>query len=445
MTKTNLKPLLDLLKIASISTGAKYAPEMTKAVSFLSTKLKGMGFAVQILSGLKHKAIFAQKIINPKLPTVLIYGHYDVQPPEPLNAWITPPFEPTIRGGKVFARGASDDKGQLMIHIMAVEKLLAQTKNTPPINIKFIIEGEEEIGSISIPQIAKKYAKSLLKCDFLIVSDSEMPARNQPSLDVSLRGVVYMEVILKTAKQDLHSGSFGGVAENPANLLIQLIAKMKNEKGKVLIPGFYKGVVDPKKYPFINKFKITQKEIIKEGKLLLLGGGEPNFTLNERRWFRPTLDINGLSSGFEEEGQKTIIPSQAMAKISMRLVPNQDPREIVKLFSDFVKKHVPKGVGLKIIEHASSYPYIAPVDNPIYSRMATVLTKNFGKKPVMIGVGGSIGFVPIVAKALRVPCVLVGFGLYDDQIHSPNENFKLKNYTKGIQTMIDFYLSFLTK
>jgi len=431
-----LKQLFELLKIKSISTNPRYKPEMKRAISYLQKLLKSMDFKTKILKGLVNDALFAQKIVDPKFPTVLFYGHYDVQPPEPLDKWISQPFNPEIRKGYLFARGADDDKGQLMIHLMAIQKL--SKEGTLPVNIKFILEGEEELGSNSVPMFAKKYAKNILKCDYLVVSDSEMISKGNPSLDISLRGIIYTEVSLETAKQDLHSGSFGGVVQNPANALSVMISKLKDENGKVKIPGFYDNVLAKEKLPSTKGIKITKEKILKDAKVFGIGGGEKKLGLKERMWFRPTLDVNGIKSGFIEEGQKTIIPSKALAKISMRLVPNQDPNKIYELFEKYIKKITPKNCKLKIIKYAGSNPYLAPTNNPIYKIMKQSLKEVFKKDPVFIGVGGSIGFVPIMAKTLDVPCILVGFGLPTGNLHAPNENLYLKNYFGGIETIYRF-------
>ncbi len=440
MTKRDLlNPLLNLLSIPSISTQEEHIPDMQKARQYLLNLFNEMGFKTKTLEGKKHDAVFAQLTVDLSLPTILIYGHYDVQPPDPLEEWDTDPFKPTVKKGVLYARGATDDKGQFMIHVIAIKKLIAEGKLKA--NFKFLIEGEEEIGSISVQDLAKKYAKDLFKCDYLIVSDSEMYKKGQPSIDISLRGLLYTELTLQTAKQDLHSGQFGGVAENPVNILSHLVAKLKNEEGKVLIPGFYSDVIAPTQAELTDykSLKTTAKQIMNEGHMFGIGGGEEKFILNERRWSRPTLDINGIWGGYQGEGSKTIIPAKAGAKISMRLVPNQDPEDIYKKFVKYVKSQVPVSVKLTIVRHAYALSYKAPTDDSIFEKMKASLKKAFGKPPVFTGVGGSIGFVPVLAGALNVPCILVGFGLPDDNLHSPNEHFSLENYYKGIETMTNFY------
>lgn len=427
--QTSLKLLKDFLKIKSVSAIDANRNDMQKAREFLLKVFQENGFKTKILKGEKHDLVFAEKTVDNKKPTVLIYGHYDVMPEDPVEEWKTPPFSPTINAGQIYARGASDDKGQIMANIIAGFE-------TKDINLKYIIEGEEEIGSISIAKIASKY-KDLLKCDYLLVSDSEMLENGTPTIDINLRGLTYMEITLKTAKHDLHSGAYGGVASNPAIILANIITKLKNDKGKILIPGFYEDVLLPSASVRSDfaKVPVSHKSLKNEGEFFVVGGGEPQYSLNERRWARPTLDVNGLTSGYQDPGSKTIIPSKASAKISMRLVPNQDPTDIAKKFTDYVKSLVPKNAELTEIKHSGALPYAAPTSLPIYDIAKKCLTKAFGKKCIFDGVGGSIGFVPIVAKALNVPCLLIGIGKPSDNIHAPNEHLSVKSYLLGIKAI----------
>ncbi|MEK7188565.1 MAG: dipeptidase [Patescibacteria group bacterium] len=440
MLQKYLDPLLHLLEIKSVSTQKGYASEMQKARHYLGDLFSSLGFETKILKGKKHDAMFAQLITNHLLPTILIYGHYDVQPPDPLDEWKTDPFKPAIKDGKIWARGATDNKGQFMIHVMAVKRLL-ETSNKLQVNFKFIIEGEEEIGSISISDLARKYSKNLFICDYIFVSDSEMIAKGAPSIDISLRGLVYTEIFLEGASHDLHSGQFGGVAQNPANILSFLISQLKDQKGHIMIPGFYDEVISPTKDELkdYSVIKTTDKILIKEGGFYKIGGGEAKFSLNERRWSRPTLDVNGMTSGYQGEGSKTIIPASSSAKISMRLVPNQNPDKIFSIFSSYVKKLVPKGIKIKIVQHADSLPYKADTTSPVFDLVKESLKKFFGTGPVFAGVGGTIGFVPTMALALKVPVIMVGFGLPDENLHAPNEHIDLENYFKGIEAMSYFY------
>ncbi len=441
MEQIYLKLLKEFLSIPSISTQDDHKKDMADARRFLVDLFHKMDFSVKLLRGEVHEAVYAERITDKKLPTVLIYGHYDVQPPDPQDKWFTPPFNPKIKDNLIFARGANDNKGQIMIHLMTVLTLIRGSRSSLPVNFKFIIEGEEEIGSISVAKLAKEYGKSLFQTDYLIVSDSEMVREGQPAIDISLRGLVYTEVLIESAKQDLHSGQFGGVAENPANVLAYIISQLKDNFNVIKIPKFYDDIVPSTKEELkdYNSLKITATQIIKEGQLNGLGGGEDWYSLNERRWSRPTLDVNGIISGYTGEGSKTIIPSFAKAKISMRLVPNQDPKKIFKNFSKFVKLISPKSVKVTIINHSDALPFKSPTSHPVFNLVKQTLKDTFGKEAIFQGVGGSIGFVPIMAKTLKVPCIMVGFGLPEDNLHSPNEHFSLDNYYKGIQSMISFY------
>lgn len=427
--EVSLKLLNDFLKIKSVSAIDERVKDMQKAREYLLEIFQENEFKTKILKGEKHDLVFAEKIIDPNKPTVLIYGHYDVMPEDPIDEWNTPPFIPTIKAGQIFARGASDDKGQIMANIVA--GLTSQA-----VNLKYIIEGEEEIGSISVSQVAKKY-KELLSCDHLIVSDSEMLEDGTPTMDINLRGLTYMEIAIRTAKHDLHSGAYGGVADNPAIILAEVITKLKDKNGKILIPGFYDDVIVPSKSVLTDfaKVPVNQKSLKSEGEFFVVGGGEPEYSLNERRWARPTLDVNGLTSGYQDPGSKTIIPAKASAKISMRLVPNQDPTDIAKKFSSYVKSLIPKNAEFTEIKHSGAFPYMAPTDLPIYDIAKKCLTKAFGKKCTFDGVGGSIGFVPIVTKELNVPCLLIGLGKPSDNIHAPNEHISVNNYLNGIKAI----------
>lgn len=436
--KALIEPLIEILKIPSISTQEEHLPDMLKARKYLIDLFQLLGFKTKILKGKKHDAVFAELITSNKLPTVLVYGHYDVQPPDPLDEWKTPPFEPIVKGDKIYARGSADNKGQHMIHIMAVKELLG--KGPLPINFKFLIEGEEEIGSVSIDSLANKYSKNLLSCNYLIVSDTGM-RKDQPSIDIGLRGLLYTEVSIQTAKHDLHSGEYGGLAENPAILLTRLISRLKNEKGEVLIPDFYKDVevLTQKDLMQIKKVEKSEKEVIKDGELLGIGGGNIKFSVGERKWTQPTLDVNGIWSGYTGQGSKTIIPAKATAKISMRLVPNQDNDKIYALFKKYIKSLVPEFVKIEMVRHADCLPYIAPSHHPVFSLMKESLKKVYQKEPILKRVSGSIGFVPIMAKALKVPVLMVGFALPGANIHAPNEWFSVSNYYKGIEVMKSFY------
>lgn len=441
MTKNKqLEVFKEFLRIPSISI-PKYSSEIVKAQDFLVKLFQNMNFETKILKSQFFDAVFAQKIINKNNPTILVYGHYDVQPPEPLDQWKTKPFDPQVKNGKIFARGATDDKGQILAHILAAEKLISDLKENCPVNIKFIIEGEEEVGSPSVEKIAQKYSDTLLKCDYIILSDNEMVSKDQPSIDISFRGIIYTEIFLKTGEHDVHSGQFGGLTENSAIILSKVIAKLKDDKGNILIPEFYDDVKDfPKEViKEFKKIKVSENSLKEEGKFFVVGGGEAKFSLNERRWTRPTLDVNGLTSGVQGDGQKTIIPNEASAKISMRLVANQDPEKIFNLYSKYVKKLVPKGIEIKVKNYCSSSAYQAPTKDNIFNLGKASLKQSFGKKAIFAGMGGTIGFVPILVNKLNVPCLMIGFALPTDNLHAPNEHFLLRNFYKAIETMVIFY------
>jgi len=433
-------PLLELLKIPSISTQEKYKPAMKRTREFLVKEFKSMGFETKILKGMTHDAVFAQLTVDRLLPTVLIYGHYDVQPPEPLEEWKTPPFEPKIINDYIYARGSADNKGQFMIHIMAVRKLIERSDKRPKINFKFLIEGEEEIGSPSVESLAKKYAKDLFKCDYVIVSDTSMLNKDQPVISVCLRGLVCTEICIETAKNDLHSGSWGGIADNPAIILSRVISELKRKDGSINIRGFYDDINTPSEelLAHFKKNQSSEKDFVKNEQIFYTAG-EERHSFAERKYFRPTLDVNGIYSGYTEKGSKTVIPCCASAKISMRLVPNQNPEKIYKLFQKRIKEIVPKQAKVTITAETGCLPYIAPTNHPVFGLIIQSLKKIYKSEPVYNGCGGSIGFVPIMAKALKVPVIMVGFELPGSNIHAPNENFSLSNYYKGIKVFEDFY------
>jgi acetylornithine deacetylase/succinyl-diaminopimelate desuccinylase-like protein len=433
--------LTDFLSIPSISTLPEHLSDMARCRQFISEFLQKLGFSVQELPGVKHPAIFAELITQPSNPTVLIYGHYDVQPADPIESWITPPFTPTIKGDKLYARGATDDKGQIAVHLLAAKQLIEKFGRNLPINFKFYIEGEEEIGSNSITDHVQKYSQ-LLQADYLIVSDTEMPEVGTPAIHVSLRGLVYTEIRLTTADHDLHSGQFGGVAPNPAIWLAALITKLKAEGNKILIPHFYDDVINPTPEE-LSDFKIlepTEATIMSEGSQYWVGGGEREYLLNERRWSRPTLDVNGFLSGFTGEGSKTIIPNTAMAKISMRLVPNQNPSKIFANFKSYVESLAPKHAKLEVIHHADCLPYKAPLSHPVFNLAKKCLSEAFQKPTVYFATGGSIGAIPVLTTALNnIPCLMIAVGNADDNLHAPNEFIRIDNISKCLIAMTYFY------
>jgi acetylornithine deacetylase/succinyl-diaminopimelate desuccinylase-like protein len=381
--------------------------------------------------------VYGEKFIDKKLPTVLVYGHYDVQPPDPLELWNSPPFEPIIKDGKIFARGACDDKGQMYMHIKALETMLKH--QALPCNVKFMIEGEEEIGSDNLEKFVKAN-KEKLKADVILISDTGIFSNDFPSITVGLRGMSYIEVEVIGAKRDLHSGMYGGAVANPINILCEMIAGMKDKDNKITIPGFYEDVAEVSKE---ERAKMSQvpfdlEEYKKELDINDVHG-EKGYTTLERVSIRPTLDVNGIWGGYIGEGAKTVLPSKAFAKISMRLVPNQSSKKITELFSKYFESVAPKGVKVKVKPHHGGEPAITPTDSIAYKAASKAFEEAWGKTPVPMREGGSIPIVSLFEKELGLKTVLLGFGLDEDAIHSPNESFRVYNYIKGIETITLFY------
>lgn len=436
-----LNELKDLLRIPSVSTLPEHKQDVLKAAQFIAEDLKKMGMEnVEVIPTSGHPLVYGDWLHAGNRPTVLCYGHYDVQPPDPLDEWRTPPFEPTIRENNIYARGAVDDKGQTHMHLKALEALFSAHSGKLPMNVRVLIEGEEEVGGEGIAKFVRSNP-ARLKADFALISDTEMFAPELPTLNVGLRGLIYTELEATGAKVDLHSGMYGGVAPNPFVALCHIIARLKDENGKILIPHFYDKVRKPtddelkawKSLPF-NEAEYVKKEI---GSKELTG--EPGFSVQERTWARPTLEVHGMPGGFTGTGAKTVIPARASAKVSMRLVPDMKPEEIFKLFSDYVMSIVPKGIELKIKVHSMGEPSIIPTDNR-YIRLATEAMKEvFNKDTVFIRSGGSIPIVGEFAKHLQLPSVMMGFGLPDDNLHAPNEKFHIPNYYRGIESIVRFF------
>lgn len=433
--------LTDFLRIPSISTDPQFQSDCLRSANFLVNYFKSIGFDTRLLQGKSYPAVFAQYLTDNHHPTVLIYGHYDVQPPGAPSSWTTPAFEPSIRKGKIYARGATDNKGQLTIHLQAVKQLISKYGiQNLPINFKFYIEGEEEIGSPSV-SLHLLQNPHLFSTDYIVLSDTEMLGPGQPSLDISLRGVMDLEISIQTGTHDVHSGQFGGLAPNPAFLLAHILTGIKNGQGKILIPGFYSDILSlsARQVEDMKKFVPNTKEIIKDGHFYFMGGGESHLSINRRRWYEPTLDITGLDSGYTGRGTKTIIPHLAQAKLSIRLVPNQDPYKIYNSLQQYLRSHLPKQAVSTISISDIAYPWRAPANHPIYRLAGNCLKSVFGCSPALVGQGGSIGFVPILARTMNVPIVLIGFGLPDENLHAPNEHFSLENLSLGILTMTQFY------
>ncbi len=441
-TDKYIEELKDYLRIKSISALSSHKRDMIKCAKFLSEKLKDAGMTkVKIIPAKGNPLVYAEWMKAPDKPTVLIYGHYDVQPVDPIKLWKSDPFEPVIKDEKIWARGANDNKGQNFVHIKSVEAF-NKTKGNLPLNIKFILEGEEEVGSESLAEFLKKN-KSMLKCDAVLISDTSLYKEGIPTINYGLRGISYFEVELTGPDRDLHSGSFGGAVANPINELAKIIAKLQNKNGKITIPNFYKDVkpFTKKEIENIKRLKFSDRKYAKDIGVKELQG-EKGFGTLERLWGRPTLDCNGIWGGYIEDGAKTILPSKATAKISMRLVPDQDPEKISKEFIKYVKSITPKSVKVKITDMHGGSPVVIPLDDPAIVAASKATSKAFGKRTVYTREGGSIPIVVDFVKQLKAPAVLMGLGLDSDDIHSPNEHFHLKNFKLGLLSSAYFFEEF---
>lgn len=433
-----LSELFELLSIPSVSADSKYKPDVLKAAEFVKKKLIDAGAdKCEVIPTKGHPIVFGEKMVDPKKPTVLMYGHYDVQPPDPMDLWHSPPFKPEIRDGKIFARGACDDKGQIYMHIKAFE--LMMTHNQLPCNIKFLIEGEEEVGSEHLGDFVKAN-KAMLKADVILISDTGIIANETPSLTSGLRGLSYLEVEVTGPGHDLHSGVYGGAVANPINVLCTIIDKMKDENNHITIPGFYDDVVELSKNEREEMAKAPfsldeYKKFLKIEDVM----GEAGYTTSERCSIRPTLDVNGIWGGYTGEGSKTVLPSKAFAKISMRLVPNQSSEKIGKLFEKHFMSLAPKSVKVKVSFHHGGEPVVTPIDSPAFKAASKAMEKTFGKKPIPKREGGSIPIVALFERELGLKSILMGFGLDSDLIHSPNEHYGVFNFLKGIETIPWFY------
>jgi acetylornithine deacetylase/succinyl-diaminopimelate desuccinylase-like protein len=428
-----VEELKSFCRIPSVSTKSEHKPDVQRAAEWLADAMRATGLEhVQILPTAGHPVVYADWLHAPGKPTALVYGHYDVQPPEPLDLWITGPFDPTVRNGELYARGAVDDKGQVFMHLKALEAHL-KTRGALPVNVKLLIEGEEEIGSPNLdPFIAEQ--RDLLAADVVVISDTAMIAKGAPGITHGLRGMVYFQIDVEGTKSDLHSGSFGGAVVNPAFALAQILSQLKDGNGRITIPGFYD---DVRKLPAeerraLARLPFSEKKFQKEISAPALFG-EKGFTTLERLWARPTLEINGLYSGFIGEGAKTVLPGRAMAKVSMRLVPNQDPAKIARLFAQHVKRICPRTVRLKLTEISGrGMPWLASTDHPAVQALAQAIQQGFGKKPVFTRTGGTIPVVATFTRLLKAPSLLMGIGLPDENAHAPNEKLDLDNLHHGM-------------
>lgn len=436
-----LNELLDLLRIPSISADSAYKNDVARCADAVKASLLAAGVDhAEVCPTAGHPIVYAEKIIAPNLPTVLVYGHYDVQPADPLELWHSGPFEPVIKEGKIFARGACDDKGQMFMHVKAFE-VLAKT-NTLACNVKFMIEGEEEVGSTHLGPFLEQN-KEKLKADIVLVSDTSMISMEHPSIETGLRGLAYMEVEVTGPNRDLHSGVYGGAVANPINILCKIIASLHDEHNHITIPAFYDKVVDlnESERAALNAAPFDLKEYQDELGIKEVWG-EKGYTTFERTGTRPTLDVNGIWGGYTGEGAKTVLPSKAFAKISMRLVPNQSSQEISKLFQEHFEHIAPTGVQVKVTPHHGGEPVVTPTDSVAYKAAAKAIETSFGKVPIPTRGGGSIPIIALFERTLGLKTVLMGFGLDNDNIHSPNEKYDVANYFKGIETIPYFHKYF---
>lgn len=436
-----LNEMLDLLRIPSVSAKSEHKADMLKCAEAVKKSLLDAGCdkaAVMPTDG--HPAVFGEKIIDPSKPTVLVYGHYDVQPPEPLELWHSGPFEPVIKDGKVYARGSADDKGQFYMHVKALE-ILTRT-NSMATNIKFLIEGEEEVGSPNLGKFVAAH-KDLLKADVILISDSSMLSMENPSLDTGVRGLSYIEVEVTAANRDLHSGTYGGAVANPITILAKMIASCHDENNHITIPGFYDDVVvaGPEERSLINKAPYDEKEYKDDLGVKELWG-EKGYTTYERTGIRPTIELNGIWGGYQGEGAKTVLPSKASAKISARLVPNQSSHKMTEKLLNYFRSIAPSCVTVNAFEHHGGEPYMTPIDSTGYKAAAKAVETTFGKQPIPVRGGGSIPICSILERELGIKIIFMGFGLDNDNLHSPNEKYNIENYYKGIETIPYFHKYF---
>ena len=456
-----VEELKALLRIPSISTDPKHIGDVRRAAEFVAAELTRIGMenvrlietstpeevivdtlgqAVVVPQRIGHPLVYGDWLHADGAPTVLCYGHYDVQPPDPLDEWLTPPFEPTERNGNLYARGAVDDKGQMYMHLKALEALFETGNGTLPVNVRVILEGEEEVGGEGIAAFVREHPEAL-KADFALVSDTEMFAPELPTLCVGLRGMIYTEIEVRGAKTDLHSGMYGGAAPNPFVALAQIIAGLKDREGKILIPGFYDDVEAPsaeekaawKRLPFDEEHYRESKV----GSPVLTG--EAGYSVMERTWARPTLDVHGMPGGFTGAGAKTVIPARATAKVSMRLVPAMTTQKAFAQYKAFVESLAPKGVTVEVRMIHSGDPVVVGTDNPYVTAAKDAMREVFGKETVLVRGGGSIPIVGDIERHLKIPAVMMGFGLPDDNLHAPNEKFHIANFYRGIESIIQMF------
>lgn len=424
--------LFELLRIPSVSADSARSEDVQRAASWLRDEFQRIGLASELVATEGNPVVCAETPPVEGRPVALVYGHYDVQPPEPLELWVSPPFEPERRDGNIYARGATDDKGQMLTHVKSVESWLA-TQGKLPLQVKFVIEGEEEVGSHSLPKFLADH-RERLRCDVVVISDMSQFGPRQPAITYGLRGIAYYELRLRGPKQDLHSGTFGGAVTNPANVLPRLLGALIDAEGRIQVPGFYDDVLPLGE----NERRQLAALPFNEANFLRQVGvdgtwGEAGFTTLERRWARPSLDVNGLSSGYQGEGAKTVLPSQAVAKFSFRLVPEQDPQKITTALKAFLEVHLPAGIQMELLDFHGSPGFVVPLDSPFMTAAASAIEKGFGHSPVFIREGGSIPIVNNFKEILGADTLLLGWGLDDDNTHAPNEKFNIADFHRGIK------------
>jgi len=431
--------LVDFLRIPSVSTEKRYAADVARCAEWLAETIREAGLdGVEIIPTEGNPFVVAEKIVDSAAPTVLVYGHYDVQPVDPEELWTTPPFEPAFRDGRIYARGTNDDKGQVLMHIKALETRLKGGLGLP-INVKLVIEGEEEIGSVNLEDFLRSQSERLA-CDAVIVSDTGMLGIDIPSIGTGLRGIAYLEVFVDGPTDDLHSGSYGGAVVNPAIALAKIIAQLKDDEGRITIPGFYDRVrpISDTLREATRALPFTDEEFLEETGVPALAG-EAGYSTLERLWYRPCLDVNGMISGFTGDGAKTVLPAKASAKISMRLVADQDPDEIAELFANHVMALAPEGVHVRVETMHGGWPWAGDPDSPLFEAAAHALEEAFGRPPVYIGEGGSIPIIPLFEEVLKGPVLLLGFAPPGGNAHAPNEWMDVETYHKGIETIARLY------
>lgn len=427
--------LSDLLRIASVSADPAYADEVRRAADWMAGQFKKLGLATEIIeTDGCHPMVYAETPAVPGKPIALVYGHYDVQPADPLEEWISPPFEPTLRDGNIVARGATDDKGQMLTHLKSVEAWI-ETTGSLPLQIKFLIEGEEEVGSKALGQYLQEDGAKKLACDVVVISDTSQFAPGRPAITYGLRGIAYFQLLLTGPKQDLHSGTFGGGVTNPANTLAQMLAALVDGSGRVQIPGFYEEVVplSEQERSAFNDLSFSEEAFMNQVGVAGVTGEEGYSTL-ERRWARPTYDINGLTSGYQGEGEKTVLPGRASAKFSFRLVPNQNPERITESLEHFLRERCPAGIEMELTSSTASAGFVISLENPFLAAAARAIETGFGTKPVFIREGGSIPIVVDFHQILKADVLLLGWGLSDDNTHGPNEKFCLADFHRGTRS-----------